>query len=453
MTAADLLELETRSVAGFEVWRAQRVFADGRLTITPEYRNEVGAAFALLDFWNAGPSCCSLERSAVERGSFSSTRSRPPRGGPRRSTPHGRARRASPKTWLHTRARKGVSDDGLARRVVCPPRNGALPEVAWLKRFAAFMNGGRGQYMVAAEVHPMVSKNVATVSVVAFAWLASVAATGCAAQAGTAADEPAAETASSDLTSASIVPAPAVATHVSATVRSELSAGSLVHGVYLQIDAPAVALPGSSFVSAPATAKLIAYEQLGPLTAASETKIVDTVAGVAHAVDGGIVIVAGADTFTVQGDHVRFSGSSRVPSGYPGTSDLVANVGGGSAESAALRLGIDALVTSERLDTSGYWQGRTRRLGTAGIELHCWARSNGDHDAGCEVALGDARIVGKRGSKLVFESSVTGTAAENLWNALPSAGTGVRGATGSTGYVACGHRSGVATCVARATER
>ncbi|CAN5920199.1 serpin family protein [soil metagenome] len=53
VTAAELLKLETRSVAGFEVWRGQRIFADGRLTITPEYRNEVGAAFAPLDFRNA----------------------------------------------------------------------------------------------------------------------------------------------------------------------------------------------------------------------------------------------------------------------------------------------------------------------------------------------------------------------------------------------------------------
>ena len=52
VAAADLLKLETRSATGFEVWRAQRVFADGRIAITPEYRNQLGPAFALLDFRN-----------------------------------------------------------------------------------------------------------------------------------------------------------------------------------------------------------------------------------------------------------------------------------------------------------------------------------------------------------------------------------------------------------------
>ncbi len=52
VAAADLLKLETRSVTGFEVWRAQRVFADGRLAIRPEYRNQLGPGFAPLDFRN-----------------------------------------------------------------------------------------------------------------------------------------------------------------------------------------------------------------------------------------------------------------------------------------------------------------------------------------------------------------------------------------------------------------
>ena len=52
VAAADLLKLETRSVTGFEVWRAQRVFADGRLAIRPEYRNQLGPGLALLDFRN-----------------------------------------------------------------------------------------------------------------------------------------------------------------------------------------------------------------------------------------------------------------------------------------------------------------------------------------------------------------------------------------------------------------
>ncbi len=49
VTAADLLKLETRGVAGFEVSRGQRVFADGHLAVTPEYRHGLGARFASLD--------------------------------------------------------------------------------------------------------------------------------------------------------------------------------------------------------------------------------------------------------------------------------------------------------------------------------------------------------------------------------------------------------------------
>ena len=52
VAAADMLKLETRGTAGFEVSRGQRVFADGTLAVTPEYRNEMGAAFALLNFRN-----------------------------------------------------------------------------------------------------------------------------------------------------------------------------------------------------------------------------------------------------------------------------------------------------------------------------------------------------------------------------------------------------------------
>ena len=52
VTAADLLKLETRGAAGFEVSRGQRVFADGSLAVTPEYRHALGATFASLDFRN-----------------------------------------------------------------------------------------------------------------------------------------------------------------------------------------------------------------------------------------------------------------------------------------------------------------------------------------------------------------------------------------------------------------
>jgi len=52
VAATDLLKLETRGTAGFEVSRGQRVFADKRVAVTPEYRNELGAAFGLLDFRN-----------------------------------------------------------------------------------------------------------------------------------------------------------------------------------------------------------------------------------------------------------------------------------------------------------------------------------------------------------------------------------------------------------------
>ena len=52
VTAADLLKLETRGVAGFEVSRGQRVFADAHLAVTPEYRHGLGAGFASLDFRN-----------------------------------------------------------------------------------------------------------------------------------------------------------------------------------------------------------------------------------------------------------------------------------------------------------------------------------------------------------------------------------------------------------------
>ena len=52
VSAADLLKLETRAAAGFEVSRGQRVFADGNLAVTPDYRHAVGAAFASLDFRN-----------------------------------------------------------------------------------------------------------------------------------------------------------------------------------------------------------------------------------------------------------------------------------------------------------------------------------------------------------------------------------------------------------------
>jgi len=52
VAAADLLKLETRAAAGFEVSRGQRVFADRSLAVAPEYRHTVGAAFASLDFRN-----------------------------------------------------------------------------------------------------------------------------------------------------------------------------------------------------------------------------------------------------------------------------------------------------------------------------------------------------------------------------------------------------------------
>lgn len=254
------------------------------------------------------------------------------------------------------------------------------------------------------------------------------------------------------LTSASLATLPSVATSLSVRANLVEHAGNENHVVSFSVETRAVAR-AATFSSLPARVAFGSFSSFGGYQVKDQREIVVSDAATVTATAKGFVVVAGAHTFTIEGGSVRFSGGDVLDATYPSTAAFPAEVTvGGSGASSALPIAFDAVRSAERIDTSGSWKGRIKRVGEGGpVELHCWQQSNGTQGTGCEVEVtGD--IVGRRGDRLVVQGRITGATADAMWNALPG-GAGVRGAQSGESTLACGASPAGRVCVARVVQK